>query len=236
MTASPTFREPVAIPADDIAWFRRFRCEAFDGGEGETWALVPDGFTLDEILEAAFEEPDAPAVARAERVTCAFFLYARFAPAEYRTATAPGTGETVDVTPEHLRLLQITHWRAVVVDDKRPYGRSCAFTFDMAKRLGILPVTDPVADDALPPGIEERLLALHRSMPRVMQAFIDHAELAPGTYLLPQDGWHGRIAPRLAPPSPSRVAAYRAAVALPDATPGRAERVRDAEAAFLVAE
>jgi hypothetical protein len=108
----------------------------------------------------------------------------------------------VAVTAEHLKLLRNIeiHWPpqseceeridcgtypAAAADAKRPYGDYTYIEVDMARILGCLP--PPPQGDAPAvfepePALAEHLRKLHWQMLGAMQAFVENAELAPGTY------------------------------------------------------
>lgn len=74
-------------------------------------------------------------------------------------------------------------WPAARIDAKRPYGDRSYFTMDMAEALGAKLETG--ADGKLmPPAAAEdaRLMTLHAEMLGALQAFVEHADIAPGRY------------------------------------------------------
>lgn len=112
-----------------------------------------------------------------------------------------GAGKAV-VTEEHLKLLRSIEIRwpsqwdaeerleegtypAPTADSKRPYGDYTHIEVDMARILGCLP---PPPDDGTPavfnpePALAAHLQRLHWQMLGAMQAFVENAEIAPGTY------------------------------------------------------
>jgi hypothetical protein len=68
-------------------------------------------------------------------------------------------------------------------DSKRPYGDRSYFEYDMLEALG-RPVTvkpdGQLAD--IPDAEAQRLMALHLQMLGALQVFVEHADIAPGTY------------------------------------------------------
>lgn len=112
-----------------------------------------------------------------------------------------GTG-AVAVGEEHLGLLRNieirwpSQWEAeerlddgaypaAAADPKRPYGDYTYIEVDMARILGRLP--PPPAGDGPAvfqpePALAEHLQRLHWQMLGAMQAFVENAEIAPGTY------------------------------------------------------
>lgn len=200
------FREPVTISADDIAWFRTCRAE-WNGCESGAPAIVVDGidtFDFDPELER-----DAPGADRLERVLCAFFLHARFPPGRYRLAHAKDGPTEVTVTDQHFRLLREADWRTATMDCKRPYGDFTYYQADMARILGLPVTADAEGKATLRDADEERLSLLHNEMQWVVQAFIEHAELTPGRWFIPYEGWDNGLMLRGTPVSDVAIARYR---------------------------
>jgi hypothetical protein len=68
-------------------------------------------------------------------------------------------------------------------DGKRPYGDRAYFEYDMLEALGRPVAFKPDGQLAdIPDAEAERLSALHRQMLGALQVFVEHAEIAPGTY------------------------------------------------------
>jgi len=207
------FTDKVEITAEDIAWFRAcrstwIRCEA--GAP----AIVPGDMFLDDF-EDALDEEHGKGLSRFEKVVCAFFLNARFSAGRY-ALRQPLEGRTsFGVTDEHFRLLRAAVWRAAMIDCKRPYGDYTNYPIDMARILG-LPITrNPQGYDEISAQDDARMVVLHEEMLFVVQAYIEHAELAPGRWLVPWDGWDSRgiFGPRCTPPTAAQAAAYQHAIA-----------------------
>jgi len=214
------FTAPIAITADDIAWFRECR-SAWSYAESGAPGVIPGQFSQEEFASSRPRE----AFDRLERTLCAFFLHSRFDSGRYtlqppvrRGEAFPQAPNVVDfhVTPDHLRLFQHTNWRQWVIDEKRPYGIATVYVADMARILGIpLPraTDDEGRNTTFPREIERRLVALHHEMQFVLQAYLQHAELKPGRYLIPFDGWDSWTLPRCQPVSRADMDAYLAAIA-----------------------
>lgn len=108
----------------------------------------------------------------------------------------------VTVTDEHLKLLRgmslewpsqsecedrldMGSYPAAAIDPKRPYGDFTYIEVDMARILGCLPPRlegDAPAVFEPEPALAAHLQRLHWQMLGAMQAFVENAELAPGTY------------------------------------------------------
>jgi hypothetical protein len=200
------FLTPVTITADDIAWFRTAQSIWLDVESGAP-AMIPAG-VRDKYVEA--DELNAnPYFRRLEPIACAFFLHATFVPGDYALATKPDGRARFIVTTEHIRLLQITNWRTFAIDGKRPYGDFTNFPIDMARRLGLTITPSPKGYSEISKADEARMEVLHQEMLFVVQAFIEHAQLAPGAYAIPYDGWNGHVLPRCAPVPATQLDAYK---------------------------
>jgi hypothetical protein len=212
------YAAPVEITTEDIAWFRQCR-SVWVFAESGAPAIVPPSFSLEEFYARPRETREARE--RLERTLCAFFVHARFEggrhlldpPMRAQEAFA-GAPTVVDfnVSTEHLRLFHHTNWRQSTIDSKRPYGDYTYYVAEMAEALGI-PVTRQRDSDgsqfaSLPKKTEARLIALHRDMLFVLQAYLQHAQLSPGRYVIPFDGWDSWIIPRCQPATKAEVDAY----------------------------
>lgn len=117
------------------------------------------------------------------------------------------------MSADHIRLLQTTSWRASTIDCKRPYGDYRHFQIDMARALGLPVMRSAEGYDEIGPGNEARMNALHGEMLFVLQAYIEHAELQPGDWIIPYDGCEGIVMPRCVPVGEDQLAHYKAATA-----------------------
>ena len=212
-SASPEWRHaaPASITAEDIAWFRACRAVWIDCESGAP-AIVPAGMTPEEY-GAEFDDPSSALLARMERLVCAFFLHAAFRPGSYQFRKPVAEQDGFTVTPDHIRLLQITSWRTSAIDCKRPYGDFTHFEIDMARALGLPVERSAEGYDEIGPENEARMGDLHRQMLFVLQAYIEHAQLRPGDWFIPYDGWEGIVMPRCVPVGADRIARYRADMA-----------------------
>jgi hypothetical protein len=209
------YPSPVEITADDIAWFRECR-SAWIESECGAPAVVPARMSLQEAASALDGDPRmADVLHRLERTLCAFCVHGRFAPGHYVLAPPVPASEgfagarelaEFDVSADHVKLLQRTDWRAPTINSKRPYGVASYCEIDVARIVGIpLP---PLRDgEDLPAELDARLTALHHDLLFVLQAFLQHAELAPGRYRIPFNGWDD-LRPRCQPATQARVDAY----------------------------
>lgn len=197
----------VRVSADDIAWFRRLRSLWVESESGAP-ALFGPGMSPDTIMTMSQADYDAY-VARLEPILCAVFLHAQFDPGAYGFAQPLDGQAGIEVTADDIKLLRITQWRGFAMDGKRPYGDYTNYVIDMARALG-LPVTRSAQGyDEISPEADARLVALHRRMQFVVQAYLEHSQLAPGDWFIPFDGWELPVQPRCRPVGRAAVATYR---------------------------
>jgi hypothetical protein len=218
--SSDRYVSPVEITADDIAWFRKCRSVWVESESGAP-AAVPGGLSVLELSDAAETNRYRDVFERLERTLCAFFLHALFekgryplaplVPPEEAFADAPELA-VIDVRPEHLLLFSQTNWRGPFIDGKRPYGNYTYYVAEMAKILSIPVPLNKDGRARLPAEMEAQLGALHHDMLFVLQAYLQHADLAPGRYLIPFDGWLTMILPRCQPVTQSQMDAYVSAM------------------------
>jgi hypothetical protein len=205
------FENSVTITSDDTAWFQTAQSVWVDVESGAP-AMIPPNVSIDDVGD--IEDPSTdPAFARLEPIACAFFLHANFVPGDYALATKPDGRARFTVTTEHIRLLQITNWRSFAIDGKRPYGDFTNFPIDMARRLGLTITNSPKGYSEISKADEARMEALHREMLFVLQAYIEHAQLTPGDWMIPYDGWNGHILPRCVPVLADQIAVYASEMA-----------------------
>jgi hypothetical protein len=115
---------------------------------------------------------------------------------EHDRAAVEGKRITVEVRPEHLKLLKSGNVRihdggdlelTVGFDSKRPYGDMTYYYIDMADILGITPA-GPAREDE--PSLHEfkdaqiaELDAMHETMEPVLQVFLQRAQFRPGRFV-----------------------------------------------------
>lgn len=212
---------PFTLTPNDVGFLRRCRAVWVPDESGAP-GVVPDGIGTAEYVQNLFNLPPwcegSPAAAHLQPILCAAFLHATFAPGSYVLDPPVRPQDTADgrtvlpsrvvVTPDHLTLLRRSSWSASFMDGKRPYGNLTYYEAEMALALGQTP---PVAADGaylLPAAEEAWYQALHGEMLPVVQAFLQHAALAPGCYALPRDGWSPPLHPRCAALPPAQLARY----------------------------
>ncbi|MCL2715780.1 MAG: hypothetical protein FWD68_14685 [Alphaproteobacteria bacterium] len=199
------FPEEVEIDAKDIVWFRKCRSSWFEIESGAPW-IEPVEFRDGKFAKAVLSQ--------LERVLCAFFLHASFTSGRYPLNQSPDGRTTFAVTDDHIRLLRSATWKTSGIDGKRPYGGSTDYAVDMADILGL-----SLAPGRDRPGtvagtdVRARMEALHKEMLFAVQAYVEHADLSPGVYVVPYQGWDGIIRPRCCPPTAARIAAYQQSMA-----------------------
>lgn len=230
--SGPRLRSPVDLTAQDISWFRACRSQ-WVAGENGAPAIFGHGMTVDTIQEASDDAIETYA-GRLEPILCAVFLHARFEPGRYRFAAPLDGKEGAEVTSDDITLLRQANWRTFAVDNKRPYGDFTNYPIDMAQALGIPIGKDPVKGHAtIPEGEDARMVALHEKSQFVLQAYIEHAAIEPGRWLVPRDGWGGIVFPRCRPVTADAIAAYEKAIAVdPAATNDSTSRFKAQEMLF----
>jgi hypothetical protein len=205
---------PVDITADDISWFRLCRSVWIESEAGAP-AVVPAELSLQALADFGDRGRPRAVYERLERVLCAFFLHGRFVSGLYPLnprvvlseafAGAPDLA-ALNVSTDHVRLFRHTNWRSLFIDTKRPYGNSQGYEAEMAEILGLPAPSNGQA--RLPLVTEARMQTLHRDMLFVLQAYLQHAELVPGHYQIPFDGWETWILPRCKPIPQTRLEVY----------------------------
>lgn len=221
------YPNPYDLTTDDIAWFRNCLSLWIDSEAGAPGIFGP-GLTPETIMSVSSEVYSA-FERRIEPIQCAFFLHATFKPGRYALsgdkADAPGF---LDVTETDIRLLKRTSWRAFTIDPKRPYGNLTNYPVEMAQALGLPVSINGQGYFETDPDTEQELVVLHRKSQFVLQAFIEHAELASGPWFIPFDGWQAIISPRCVPVGQAAIDRYTAAMAV------LAARAKNEAAADLV--
>jgi hypothetical protein len=221
------YPDPYELTPDDIAWFRSCRSLWIDAEAGAPGIFGP-GLTPESMLSVSNEVYN-DFERRMEQVQCAFFLHATFRPGRY--ALSGGAADApafIDVTETDITLLQHTSWRAFTIDSKRPYGDFNNYPVEMAEALGLPVLMDDKGYAKIDPKLDQELTALHRKSQFVLQAYIEHAELGSGRWLVPLNGWDAIISPRCRPVGPQAIERYKAEMAV------LAERAKNEAAVELV--
>src|SRR5579862_3825083 len=208
------YASPVDLTVEDISWFRAGRAVWIESEAGAP-AVVPAELSFRALAEFGDIGRPRDLYERLERVLCAFFLHGRFGAGLYPLDPPVAPGEAFagapdlaafDVTSDHVRLFRRTSWRIFGIDTKRPYGLCQGFEAEMAEILG-LPA--PASEDGrLPPEMEARMQMLHRDVLFVLHAYLQHAQITPGRYQIPWDGWDTWISPRCSPVPQARLDTY----------------------------
>lgn len=225
MAADRKYPDPYIISAEDIAWFRTLRA---------VWVTVESGAPGIVPLEtdaffAEMEDANSRMFRRYEATVCAFFLGARFTPDTYSLAHPVDGVDRVVVEAMHLRLLRFANWRNGVIDGKRPYGSYTDYPIEMAEIVGRPIVRGVDGIDRISDRDRAELETLHRSLTVVVQAYIEHAALAPGPHVVPAGGFEPYIRPRFLPVGAAQSARYRDHLAQSASPPRDAYRRWQAE-------
>ncbi len=205
------FPEPVAITAEDIAWFRGTTV-AWTFAEAGAPMLLPPGETVGSFAD--FLGTGARA-SRFERVLLAMMLHGSLENATYPVDPDRLSGSfpvvapaEIAVLPEHRRLLARAWWRQGYIDFKYPFGNYHYTEADIALALGEEVPLDATGTFDLPPAREAGYMALYHELPFVLAVWIERVDLAPGTYRLPFDGWEGYRGLRETPVTEAEMQAY----------------------------
>lgn len=221
------YPEPYELTPHDIAWFRSCRSWWIDSEAGAPGIFGP-GLNPETMLSVSSEVYNN-FEGRMEPIQCAFFLHARFRPGRYALSGGEAdTPEFVEVTETDITLLQHTSWRAFTIDGKRPYGNLNNYPVEMARALGLPVTVDHQGYATIAPELDQELTALHRKSQFVLQAYIEHAELGSGLWLVPLNGWDAIISPRCRPVGQKAIERYKAEMVV------LAERAKNETAVELV--
>lgn len=218
---------PYELTSDDITWFRSCRALWIDAEAGAPGIFGPglEPETMWSVSGAVYDDFQR----RMEPIQCAFFLHAEFRPGRFAISRGEtGTPTVVDVTETDITLLKHTSWRAFTIDSKRPYGELNNYPVEMAQALGLGVSKDDQGYATIDPEFDQKLRALHQKTQLVLQAYIEHAELSSGHWLIPFNGWDAIISPRCRPVGQAAIDRYKAAMA------ALAERARNETAVDLV--
>ncbi|MCC5975274.1 MAG: hypothetical protein JJT81_14645 [Rubellimicrobium sp.] len=213
------FPDPVRISAEEIARFRRTRVFWLEDEAGAP-ALVPDGAQPDRHFEAL---GDSGSPGDFERLFLAFGFHATLQAGDFpldpdrligRHPALPGGAAPplrFRVTDDHRTLIRLAWWKQGFVDPKYPYGNYHHTEADVAGRLGHVVPLDDTGTFTLSPQRETHYRRLHHETALALAVVLTEAQLAPGTYRLPIDGWRSVSAVRLSPVDPAALLAYNAA-------------------------
>lgn len=215
--SSERFPSPIALTQTDIDWFR---------GSGVAWVFAESGApaiivpTLSLEAHGQLYEGDEAArltLRKFERVFMSFAVYARLKAGRYSINPKQIVGDMpaglssrteFELTQEHIDLIRNAWWRHAYIDFKYPYGSYRYYEAEMALKLGKdVAKNRATGEFELSESDEKKYQILHKELMFVLQAFVQHAEIEPGKYQLPVDGWSSSFV-RLAPPSEAQVASY----------------------------
>ena len=207
------YPDPYDLTLDDIVWFRSCRSLWIDSEAGAPGIFGP-GLTPETMMSVS-SEVYSDFERRIEPIQCAFFLHATFKPGRYALSEGEADApDFLDVTESDITLLKRTSWRAFTIDPKRPYGNFTNYPVEMAQALGLPVSVDGQGYAEIDPETEQELVVLHRKSQFVLQAFIEHAELASGPWFIPFDGWQAIISPRCVPVGQPAIDQYTATMAV----------------------
>lgn len=211
------FPAPVSLSAADIEWFRTFKVSWIFAETGSPAIILPS-LTL-ESQYALFEsnKDELATLLDFERVFTAFAVYARLEPGHYLISEDHIAGELpsellpkaeFELTQTHITLLRNAWWRQGYIDPKYPYGNYGYYEADMALTLGQhVPTNSQTGVFELSNLEQKKYQRLHHELLYALQVFIQYAEIEPGVYQLPVDGWKHSFV-RLRPPTDQQIASY----------------------------
>ena len=211
------FPKPIVLTAADIEWFRRFGV-AWLFVENGAPAIILPGFSADNQHELYDGGLDAQTVlSRFERVFTTFAVYSRLSSGRYaisperivsRLPQGLPMSTTFDLTSTHISLMRQAWWRKGFIDFKYPYGHYANYAVDMALKLGRdVPKNSDTGEFELSAPDQAMYQRLHKELLFALQVFVKHAQIEPGSYQLPVDGWDSAVV-RLHPPTAQQLSRY----------------------------
>lgn len=211
------FPAPTALTVADIKWFRDFGVSWIFSENGSP-ALVLPGLTLEEQATFYNNNDEARlALDRFERVFTTFAVYGSLVPGVYSIEPKEIVGEfpaglpaktTFELTQTHINLMRHAWWREGFIDFKYPYGSYRYYEADMAIKLGEkVPRNSQTGVFELSELNRKKYQKLHKELLFALLAFVKYAEIEPGEYQLPVDGWKSSLF-RLSPPTKQQVENY----------------------------
>lgn len=214
---SERFPRPIALTVADIEWFRHFGVAWIFSENGAPTMILP-GLNLNSHSELFEGDAGAQAIIYDfERVFTAFAVYGRLNPGRYSINPERIIGNLpqglsmqaeFELTPTHLRLIRHAWWRKGFIDFKYPYGNYSNYAVDMALKLGRnVPKNSDTGEFELSASDQALYQRLHKELLFVLQVFVEHAQIEPGSYQLPVDGWDSAFV-RLHPPTAQQVVGY----------------------------
>ena len=211
------FPMPVQLTAEDIEWFRDFGALWILSENGAP-ALVPPTMTYEDYFKL-YEGGDDPqqVLRQFERVFITFAVYGQLRPGRYSLDSNKVVGNLPSglvrqtyftLTSAHIKLLQSAWWRNGFIDFKYPYGSYRFYEADMAIKLGKkVPINATTGAFELSLAERKEYQQLHKELLYAVLIFVQHAQITPGHYQLPVDGWESAFV-RFEPPHQRQISSY----------------------------
>jgi len=211
------FPAPTALTVADIKWFRSFGVSWIFSENGSPALLLP-GSTLEEQAKLFDDNNEARLVRdRFERVFTTFAVYGSLTPGVYLIDEKKIIGELpvslpaktkFELTQTHMNLMRHAWWRQGFIDYKYPYGNYGYYEADMAIKLGEkVPKNSQTGVFELSEFNRKKYQKLHKELLFALLVFVKYAEIEPGEYQLPVDGWKNSLF-RLSPPTNQQIENY----------------------------
>lgn len=211
------FPAPTALTDADIKWFRSFGVSWIHSENGSPALVLPD-LTLEEQVKLHGKNDEARLVLdRFERVFTTFAVYGSLTSGIYPIDSKAILGKTpaglpaiekFELTQTHMNLMRRAWWREGFIDFKYPYGSYRYYEADMAIKLGEkVPRNSQTGVYELSQLTREKYQKLHNELLFAVLVFVKFAEIEPGEYQLPIDGWKSSLF-RLSPPTKQQVDSY----------------------------
>lgn len=211
------FPAATALTVADIKWFRSFGVSWIFSENGAP-ALVLPNLTLEQQAKLYDKNDEARLLLnRFERVFTTFAVYGRLSPGSYSVDAKKVVGELpvslpakteFELTQTHMNLMRHAWWREGFIDYKYPYGSYNYYEADMAIKLGeTVPKNSQTGVFELSELDRKKYQTLHKELLFALLVFVKYAEIEPGEYQLPVDGWKNSLF-RLSPPTKQQVERY----------------------------
>lgn len=211
------FPAPIALTAADIKWFRDFGVSWIFSENGAPALILPN-LSLEEQAELYDGTSESRLLLdRFERTFTTFAVYGKLKPGVYSIEAKKIIGESplkipaksmFEVTQTHIDLMRSAWWREGFIDFKYPYGNYRYYEADMAIKLGEqVPINKQTGVFELNEFNQKKYQRLHHELVFALLVFVIHAEIEPGNYQLPVDGWKSSLF-RLSPPTKQQIKRY----------------------------
>ena len=191
--------KPYPIDDQALCLIRDFQV-AFFRADGLAIAVIPPNYDYDTFTEKLFdcEFMSEDQVAFLSQLNI-FFNHAKFSVGTYAIDSplahtnvradlpAEGFASSIEVCDHHLKLLKSARWNLHVMEDKRPFGNSRYVYDEMAAIMGMKYPSMLMPDGSINVVLEAKIKDVFYQLPMVLKAFLQHGQLAKGSYNLPNE-------------------------------------------------